>query len=224
MKEQGLGYIADLLIFAILVSLSLTILSNSNQADAEIITERYAASFARNALLALLNCTADQFGGFSYRAGFQTPELDSTLPPHLILKKFYHKKIGQLLVEDAMLNMQLKIGDKTATTIWSNEDMHRQLTALLKSTLDNLVGSRFGYRFSAVTRPAEDYLAGFDFNLIIENLVPSRVKLCSETVLLSLPVSRAELMNLLKGRAGFTLSPLLETDPTVEVNLELWSR
>ncbi|MEM4202273.1 MAG: hypothetical protein QW786_03605 [Candidatus Hadarchaeum sp.] len=224
LKEQGLGYTADFLILAILVSLCFVLLFNFNQADAGIITERYAASFARNTLLALLNCTADQFGGFNYRAGFQIPELELPMVQHLILKKFRHKNIGQLLVEDVMLNMQLRISDKTAVTIWSNEDMHQQLTALLKSTLDNIVGNRFGYRFSAAAKPAEAYLVGLDFNLTIENLSPSGVRLCSETVLLSLPVSGAELMNLLRERVGFTLSLPLETDTTIEVKLELWSR
>lgn len=222
MKEQGLGYAADMLMFAILISLSFAILSNFSQVDDGIVTERYCTSFARHALLALLNCTADQFGGFNYLSGFHVPVVDLPITHHLT-PKFYHKNIGQLLVEDAMLNMRLRFGDKTTIKIWSNKDMHQQLTSLLKSTLDNLVGKRFGYRFSASARLAEAYLAGLDFSLTIENLPPSGVRLCAETVLLSTPVSRSELMNLLQDVVGFP-PPLLETDPTMEIKLELWSR
>ncbi|MBC7219712.1 MAG: hypothetical protein H5T49_06260 [Hadesarchaea archaeon] len=224
MNERGLGFTADILILAILVSLSFAILFSFNQAEAEIIKERYAASFARNALLALLNCTADQLGGFSYQAGFRVPELDGLIIQDMVSKNFYHKDIRQLLAEDVLLNLKLKIVDKTIDTIWSNEDMNKELTALLKIVLDELVGSRFGYRFSVKAIPFETDLAKLDFNLVIENLSSSGVRLCSETVLLPLPISNDELMKLLECRVGPVLPLGLEMDPTIEVNLEFWSR
>ncbi|MGQ9787788.1 MAG: hypothetical protein ACUVQM_00510 [Candidatus Hadarchaeaceae archaeon] len=224
MKEQGLGYTTDILVLAILVSLSFAILFNFNQAEAKIITERYAASFARNTLLALLNSTTDQFGGFSYQAGFLTPESGDPIFQPLVSKNFYRKSIRQLLAEDVLLNSQLKIGDQTIGTIWSSEDMNKKLTTLLEFTLDDLVGIRFGYRFSVKAKPIEADIIRLDFNLLIENLPSTEIRLCSETVLLPLPISKDELVKLCESRIGFTISQQAETDHTIEVSLELWYR
>ncbi|MGC8817463.1 MAG: hypothetical protein ACP5PX_06665 [Candidatus Hadarchaeum sp.] len=224
MNKHGIGYTIDLLIFALLVSLSFTVLFTFSQPNAEISTKIYAMSFTRNALLALLNSTTDQFGGFSYQAGFQVPEISGQTPLYLALRNLGHKTMGELLAEDVLLNLQLKIGSRTVATIWSNEDMNNKLSFLLKSILDNLAGRKFGYRFVVKATPVKNNIVSFDFNLLIENLSPSGTKLCRETSLLSLPISNEELISLAENRLGFSLPQHLETNPVIEIGLELWSR
>jgi hypothetical protein len=214
----------DLIIFALLISVAVSIPLALSHDNAEIITERYAASFARSTLVALLNTPAEQFGGFSYRFFFNSPEFRVPFIESSTRRKLDHKTIAQLLAEDALLNLRLTIDNSKIGPIWSGQEMDEKLRIFLKSLLDNLVGGRFGYRLRAKATPVEVPFICLDFDLVVENLYPARAKLCSETLLLSLPAAENELTALLGSPsvAGSPWPPV--ADPIIEISLELWSR
>ena len=222
MEERGLGYIADILVFAFLVSTAITLLSAMSPVDPRTESERYASSFAQSILMSFQHSTADQLGGFEYELdalgfGLDFPLLGESK------RKLDHKTIAQLLAEDAILNVRMETGGRDITLLRPNKAMDDALRALLKSTLDRLMGGRFGYRLRANTKPIDLGFAVLRFEFEIEALHGAKNQLCRETMMLPLPTSREELALLVKNYFGFSPPQGLKTDLVMEVELELWS-
>lgn len=121
------------------------------------------------------------------------------LPAGLGKRELEHKTFTELLAEDAFLNLTLEAAGENLR-LGARQNLNQKLGEALRKMLDRAIGGRFGYRFTART---SGVLA---FEKVVENLDGVREQLCSETLFL----------------------PLLDAGgietPTLEVNLELWSR
>lgn len=223
MDERGFGYIADMLVFALLLSTATLLLAGANPVDPRAVNIRYASSFAQSTLRSLQNTTAGQFGGFGYE--LNTSEWDFSVAGGSTRRELRYKTLAQLLAEDALLNLQVDADGADLLLSRSNQGMNKELKEFLKSALDQIIGGRFGYRLRARTEPIDLEFARVHFETVIEDLARSRTQLCSETVMLSLPASREVLMQSIEEALSADLfGQGLEADPILEVTLELWSR
>jgi len=225
LEERGFGYIADMLVFALLISTAILLLAAASPIDPRVESTRYASSFAQSTLRSIQNSTADQFGGFDYTLGAFGLELDIPVVGESAKRELHHKSLAQLLAEDALLNLRVEAGGAELTLLRPNQDMDEKLREFLKSALDRIIGGRFSYRLRAGTEPINLEFARVHFETEIADLAQARTQLCSETVMFSLPASQEELVHHIEEMLGIDLLGLeLEADPILEVNLELWSR
>ena len=222
MNERGVGYIADTLVFALLISFASLLLVGVSPTDPKIESTRYAASFAQSTLLALQHSTADEFGGFEYRLGSPGFELNVPVLGDSTKRTLHHKTLAQLLIEDALLNLRVEVGEVELELSKPNQNMKIKLQEFLKRVLDELVGGRFGYRLTVKSSPVELDFARVYFEGDIKNLDEgAQRKLCSETIVATLPIPQDELAQLIREVLGISLE--FEPDPAVEITLELWS-
>ena len=225
MEEKGFGYIVDMLVFALLVSTAILLLAAASPTDPMAESTRYAASFAQSTLRSLQNSTVDQFGGFGYRLGAFGFELDIPVVGESTKRELNHKSLAQLLAEDALLNLHVEVAGTDITLLRPNQEMDEKLREFLKSALDQIISGRFSYRLHARTEPINLEFARVHFETEISDLAQARTQLCSETMMLSLPVSQGDLTQRIGEMLGTDLFGLrLEADPILEVTLELWSR
>ena len=223
MNERGFGYIADMLVFALLLSTATLLLARVSPVDPRADSTRHAVIFAQSTLLSLQNTTADQFGGFEYE--FRVSELGLSMTGGSARRELRHKTITQLLAEDALLNLRVEAGGTDLTLPQPNRDMNEEFKGFLKSALDRMIGGRFGYRLRARTEPIDLEFVRVHFETGIEDLAQARTQLCSETVMLSLPTSQEELTRRIEEMLGIDLfGQDLEVDSIIEMTLELWSR
>jgi len=222
--EQGFGYITDMLVFSVLISTAALMLTGMAPVDPRVDSARYASSFAHSVLYLLQNTSAEQFGGFEYK-------LDTEFEPDLPVvgdsakRELRYKTITQLLAEDALLNLHVDIKGAEFQVRRPNERMDEKLRIFLKSTLDRIIGGRFGYRLRARTEVADLGSARVHFESEVADLTRARTQLCTETLMLSLPVSREELAWHIEELTGIDPNEAgFEIDPILEVTLELWSR
>jgi hypothetical protein len=223
MDERGIGYIADVLVFALLISFASLLLVGASPIDPKIESTRYAASFAQSTLLALQRSTADEFGGFEYQLGAFGFELNLQVIGESKKRDLRYKTLTQLLVEDALLNLRVEAGGIELEMLRPNQSMESRLRGFLKEVLDKLVGGRFGYCLTVKTSPMELDFSRVYFETEIKNF-NDRVqqKLCSETIISTLPISQEELARRIQGVPGILASGL-EPDLVVEITLDLWS-
>ena len=223
MDERGIGYIADVLVFALLISFASLLLVEASPIDPKIESTRYAASFAQSTLLAIQRSTADEFGGFEYQLGAFGFELNVPVNEESTNRALRYKTLTQLLVEDALLNLHVEAGGIGLEIFRLNQNMESRLRGFLKEVLDKLIGGRFGYRLTVKTSPMELDFAQAYFETEIKNFDDGvQQKLCSETTISTLPISREELARLI--REVLAVSTLeLEPDIVAEITLELWS-
>lgn len=223
MDERGVGYIADVLIFALLISFASLLLAGTSPIDPKIESTRYAASFAQSTLLALQHSTADEFGGFEYQLSAFGFELNVPVIWKSAKRDLRYKTLAQLLVEDALLNLHVEAGGIELEMLRPNQSMESRLRGFLKEVLDKLIGGRFGYRLTVKTLPMELNFSRVYFETEIKNFDDTtQQKLCSETIISTLPISQEELARLIQGVLGVP-TPELEPDIAVEITLELWS-
>jgi hypothetical protein len=224
-EEKGFGCVADMLVFALLVSTAILLLAAASPTDPRAESIRYAASFAQSTLLSLQNSTVDQFGGFEYRLGAFGFEPDIPVVGESAKRELNHKSLTQLLAEDALLNLRVEAAGTDLTLLRPNQDMDEKLREFLKSTLDQIIGGRFGYRLRARTESINLEFVRVHFETEITDLTQARTQLCSETMMLSLPASQEELIQHIGEVLGIDLFGLeFRADPIIEVTLELWSR
>lgn len=217
MNDRGVGYITDMLVFALLISLASLLLAGVSPVDPKAQSARYAASFAQSTLLVLQHSTADGFGGFEY-------ELD--VPSFLTVdgstkRSLRHKTLEQLLVEDTLCNLHKSGG--TEPELGPAHEMDDGVKKFLRKALDELIAGRFGYRLSVRASPVDIGSARAHFESEIKNFDEGSQKLCSEKIVATLPISEEELVKRIQGSLG-SLPPWLEPDLVVEITLELWSR
>jgi len=223
MDERGIGYIADMLVFALLISFASLLLVGASPIDPKIESTRYAASFAQSTLLAFQHSTADEFGGFEYQLGALGFELNVPMVGESTKRALRYKTLTQLLVEDALLNLRVEAEGIELEMLRPNQSMESQLRRFLKEVLDKLIGGRFGYRLTVKTSPIELDFARVYFETEIKNFDNgAQQKLCSETIVSTLPISREELARRIQGVLDVP-APELEPDIVVEITLELWS-
>lgn len=224
MDERAIGYVVDVLVFALLISFASLLLVRASPIDPQIESTRYAASFAQSTLLALQHSTADDFGCFEYQLGAFGLELNVPVIGESTKRGLRYKTLTQLLVEDALLNLHVEAGGIELEMLRPNQSMDGRLREFLKEMLDKLIGGRFGYRLRVKTSPMKLYFAQAYFETEIKNF-DDRVqqKLCSETIISTLPISQEELTRRIQGVLGVSISEL-EPDISVEITLELWSR
>lgn len=223
MEERGFGYIADMLVFALLLSTATLLLAGASPVDPRADSTRHASSFAQSTLQSLQNSTADQFDGFGYE--LSASEWDFSVIEGSARRELRHKTLAQLLAEDALLNLRVEAGGADLTLPRPNQGMDEELRGFLKSALDRIIGGRFGYRLRARTEPIDLEFVRVHFETEIEDLTRARTQLCSETVMLSLPASQEELTQRIEEVLSTDLlGPEFEADPIIEVTLELWSR
>ncbi len=205
MKEAGFGYVADILVFALLISTAITILSGLAPVDLRVESERYASSFAQSLLISFQNATPEQLGGFEYRLGLASG-MNIPLAGDSARRQLRHKTICQLLAECALLNLRAEVAGKGLSLLMPNSEMEDRLEELLKTALERAVAGRFGYRLLASVTSDGLGPVSLSFEMEVAELSGARDQLCSETVLVSLPGSRAS-----------------EADLILELRLELWS-
>lgn len=223
MEERGFCHIADMLVFALLISTAIMLLAGASPVDPRTGSTRYASSFAQSTLLSLQNSTADQFGGFEYTLNASEFGLNLSGIGGSAKRELRYKTITQLLVEDALLNLCVDAGGTDLTFLQQNQEMDDELEDFLKSALDQIIGGRFGYRLSARTEPINIGSARVYFETEIEDLTRARTQLCSESIVLSLPIPEENMIQRVEEAFGIG-SIGVEPDPVIELTLELWSR
>ena len=222
MDEQGIGYIADMLVFALLISFANLLLVEASPIDPKIESTRYAASFAQSTLLALQHSTADEFDGFEYQLNILIFELNVPVLNESAKRDLRHKTITQLLVEDALFNLHIEAEGVEIESLGPSRGMTSELREFLKGILDKLIGGRFGYRLIVRTLPFDLGFVRIHFESEIKNFDDgAQRELCSETIVATLPISQEELTRRIQKVFGTDFE--LETDIAVEINLELWS-
>ena len=211
--SKGSSSIADMLVFALLAMLACSFLTQAGTRD-DLLESVYASSFAKNILITIQNTTSNNFGGFEYSL------LSEDLAPMLeksALRNLRHKTLAQLLIEDAICNMHLRI-EKDEVKFGIEQEMDTRLKIFLKKILDNLISPRFGYRLRALAGQLNGVSVGVHFDFEIENLGEDQHrKLCSESVTMCLPLP----INL-ASEASDAGSPKILI--AFKLNLELWSR
>jgi len=215
---KGIGSITDMLVFALIVSVAMTLVLSATGGPT-LGNARYAASFSSSFLLTIQNSTADQFGGLEYNLGafgFDLPSIGSTT------KTLRYKTLAELLAEDALLNMKIEVAGNDVQSLRLNEDLDEKLGRFLKSALDEIVGGRFGYRLHACTEPIDVGTARLHFETTVENLAGWSRQAWTESSVVPLPVSGGELLSRVENALG--LGPLpVDVDPILEMTLEIWS-
>lgn len=224
MNERGVGYVTDMLVFALLISFASLLLFEASPANLQAESTRYASSFAQSTLLALQHTTADEFGGFEYNINafdlISFPMIDGS-----IRRNLRHKTLAQLLVEDALLNLRAETDGAELVLPRINQEMDERLRGFLKSALDKVFGGRFGYSLSARSKPIELQIARVHFETRVEDLSGIRDKICSESIAMSLPISQEELTWWIEEALGMgSLELEFGPDLVVDITLELWSR
>ena len=216
---RGIGYLTDMLVFALLISLASMLLAGASPVYPRDQSFRYAQSFAQSTLLAIQQATADEFGGFSYKLDTSGFECVMGGP---LERSLNHKTLAQLLIEDALLNLRFE-AHGVEFGFGPNRNLNSELRVFLESALDRLIGKRFGYRLTAKTAPLELGYARVYFETEIKDLDEgAQRKICSETVVSTLPIPPRELGKVIRERLGVDVSES-ELDPVVEITLELWS-
>ncbi len=214
MEEGGLGTIADVLVFALLVSAAVTALSTLAPVETRAESERYASSFAQSILLSFQKETPEQFGGFEYSL---------SLPPGggSARRQLRHKTICQLLAECALLNMRVEVAGEGITMMMPNSEMDDGLRALLREVLSRTIAGRFGYRLVATVGKTFAGSIKFHYQMEVAEIPGARSQLCSETALVTLPGSEDMAGSI--SSYGIFLPRSITEVLVLELRLELWS-
>lgn len=224
--ERGVGYVADMLVFALMISFASALLVKVSPADMRTIDDRYAANFADSTLLALQNATASEFGGLRYELGFSDFTLNLPVLSGSAGRNLDHKTLMQLLVEDALCNLHIELAGVDVNLIKLSQDMDVKVQTLLNGVLDRLTGGIFGYRLTARTNPIDaSPTAKVWFETKVESSSENQQRTFSKTVNMAMPVSWRGLLSRCQEIYHIDLSRLeLEPNVTVEITLELWPR
>lgn len=180
MEEKGVGYIADVIFFALMIAFASSLLIGMDSAGPTVSSERYAPSLARDTLLTLQQATVDELGGVSYEL-----ELPISWSSE---RRLRHKTLTQLFIEDALLNSRLRVRGGIASSSL-NHEFDNRVYELLEYTLDRLLAGRFGYRLSIQMMPFElPSGAQVFFSTEVEDFERGSRQLCSESIEVGVPV------------------------------------
>ncbi len=222
LEGKGIGSTADILVFALLLSIAIAILPAFSSAGAGAESERHASSLAQSTLLSLQCATAEQLGGFEYKLDAFGFDLGPTLFGDSARRELRHKTLCQLLAETAALNLRVEVAGADAALSRPNAAMETGLRVLLKDFLGQAVDGIFGYRLLALAEPVDLGFARIFFEMEVASLSEAKSQLCVESVALSLPISEGGLTMALNACGIYPLGAF-DVDPLMEVRLELWS-
>jgi hypothetical protein len=214
----GQACLVDALMFALMATIACSLLIEANPVESTAIHDRYAAQLTHSIMLALQHATVNEFGGLTYRLNIQAPWGSVT-------RELWHKTLLQLLVEDAICNLRIKIDGHELEMLNYNQELDDATRDLLKKVLDKFIGERYGYSLTARVVPTKlSSSLQVYFEVSVESLGgEGRQRIYSETNLFSLPLTKRELVSCAKGIGPIDFS---QTEPeiAVEVTLSLWSR
>jgi len=224
--ERGMGYVADMLVFALMISFASALLVKAGPADMRTVDDRYTANFADSTLLALQNATANEFGGLRYELGFSDSTLNLSILSGSTGRDLSHKTLMQLLVEDAFCNLHVELAGVDISLVKLSQDMDVKVKALLKGALDRLTGGLFDYRLVARTKPIDmSPVIKVWFETKVESSSENQQRTFSKTIAMAMPMSWQDLLSRYQEVYHIDLSSLeLEPNMTVEITLELWPR
>jgi hypothetical protein len=215
MGEKGLSSVSDVLIFALLVSMSMLLLIEFTPVNPETKNKIYASSLARSTLLVIQNATVEVVGGVGYELSGLGHLSIAGGETRRTLKR---KTFAELMSETVFLNLRVVASDGKKSRVAHEFD--ENLRGGLKLLLDHTFGGRFGYRLrTRIARP-EVNLAQHWFEIIIENLNDAGRALCSETLILPLPTFGEQSLGNIHDGEMFESSVC----PALEVTLGVWSR
>ena len=224
MNERGVGYVADMLVFAFIISIAGTLLIKACPVDPKTANERYASAFVESTTIALQHTTADELGGVGYTLGLSGLTLDLPILRDSARRELQHKTLMQLLVEDALCNLRIEVAGVDINFIKLGQDMDTNVKNFLKSALDRLIGGRFKYRLTARSVPIDSSILRVYFETAIGDLRDNNQRVFSKTVTMAVPVPWQELMSRVENVCRLDLSEFeLEPNAVVEITLEMWS-
>ena len=224
MNERGIGYIADMLVFALVVSVSGALLIRVSPVDPRTTDDRYASAFVESTIIALQYTTADELGGVEYALGFSGLTLDLPILRDSARRELHHKTLMQLLVEDALCNLRIEAAGVDIDFIKLCQDMDTNVKNFLKSALDRLIGGRFKYRLIARSVPVDLSILKVCFETVIGDLRDNTPRVFSKTVTMAVPVPWQELISRVENVCHLDLSEFeIEPNAVVEITLEMWS-
>lgn len=219
MDKRGQGHVVDMLVFALMVTLACSLLVRASPAESQAMNDRYAANLAQSILLTLQNATTDEFGGLEYSLDLQAAWGSAE-------RKLKHKTLAQLLVEDALCNLRVEIDGREVTGFMPSQDLDNKVRKFLMGVLNKLIGGRFDYSLTVRTEPVKiSRTVRVYFETSIQSLGDEKQlrQICSETIVMSLPIPGQELTARL-----LSINPieLFQHEPeiAVEITLSLWSR
>lgn len=242
LKDNGVGKVADILFFTLMVSLASLLLIGSYRLERETRISGYPEEVAQNTLLILQNLPAEKLGDFSYTPNFCFGNVCE--------KSLGRKTSAQLIVEGIMIDPKWVVDNKFLISE-SNSNYQRELKIFLRDFLDRGVGRRFGYRFIVRANPVKVSRDRFlKYHLFLEDLDEKSKRLCSESMILSFAIPWSWVDNGLSNTQGesvdfegslsdssgfdFSGGSLVKSpDPSgpferkmtnLRVTLELWSR
>ena len=226
MDKRGIGYVADMLVFALMISFASALLVKVSPADVRIINDRYTANFADSTLLALQNATANELGGLRYELGLSDFTLNLPILSGPTGRDLGHKTLMQLLVEDALCNLHIELAGVDINLIKLSQDMDVKVRTLLKGALDRLSGGLFEYRLTARTKPIDmSPVAKVWFETKVESSGENQQRAFSKTITMTMPISWHDLLSRCQEAHYIDFSSFnSEPNTTVEITLELWSR
>lgn len=179
--ERGIGATADIVFFALTVSMACVILVGSTPSSAEGVTSGYARRYAQNTLLMFQEVPTGKLGNFSYTLiGFRfwkSPD-----------RELDRKTVTQLIAEDVLLNPEWKMENKIVS-LEVNDEFGDELGRFLESSLNRILGGRFGHKLTVRLNPVR-FSDGrvLRYERIIEDRNDDSERLCSETLRLSVSI------------------------------------
>lgn len=238
MKNFGIGSTADLLFFALMLTLASLILMTFSP-QAQNLNNRYSKRVAQNVLLAFQHVPMEELDTFSYH-----PTLNNFTLSERNLRK---KTITQILIEEMLVNPPLVVDNEGCEKVCPGFSKKTEET--IEDSLEDFLGKRFGYRLKICMKPLSIGKGGsLQFKKIIQNFDRSSHIVSVESVSLNFAVpknwlkstsSNRDLTPLDSSRAGsfpkIVSSKIVDEDleeftpsvgemGTLILTLELWSR
>lgn len=215
---RGQAYLADVLVFALMVTIACSLLIGVGSVGSIALYDRYAVQLIHSILLTLQHSTANEFGGLTYKLNIQTPWGSTS-------RELRHKTLSQLLVEDALCNLRVRVNGRELEMPNHNRELDDAIHDLLKKMLDKFIGGRYGYSLKARIVPTKlSPSIQIYFEISVESLGGEGwQKVHSETILFSLPLTKRDLVSYAGGIRSIDFSQA-EPEIAVEVTLSLWSR
>lgn len=224
MERRASGTTADLLFFALMITVASLLLLQARPLEAgDSLKKSYAKRLAQSTLLTLQQTPVHELGDLSYELDLSTGKSS---------KRILRQKTPiQLISEDVLLNPRLRSNGRIIAST-TNREFDEELTELLRRALDEFVEDRFGYRLIVRTSTLKVAEEGWAyFRKVVANFDESSEPLCSEGITLDLIVPN-EWMKGLAYKAGESTGDRdLERSVgsserkvwTVTIVLELWS-
>lgn len=238
MKDNGLGTVADILFLTLLISISCTTLIGFSSITPDRDNPKYASKMAQNTLQAFQNLRVKKIECTSYKPYTPVNETNE--------RTIRRKTIIQLISEDVILNPKWR-KDGHLISLNTNRELSDKLSNLLKKSLREFIGKRFGFVLNIRTEPVSISKGkSVLYRKTIEDVKKNSEKICSETIKLDiilpfrwtgkperieegpkLTIPDFPAMELIKEPGKTSLESLrlpVGKITTLKITLELWSK